>query len=353
MKYNKNKVKFLNKANSIFLCALCVLSGVSFKGPFMYKVLFITIILFFTTPALPSDLRLAVLDLSAVNVPDFYAGTVRDRIEVSLYKSNKIELLERNKVQLVLKEHNLISSACKDDSCAIQIGKFLSATHVIVGNVTYLDKYTITLRVVDVSRGKIVYADSESVPVRPQIDGASTKIAARILEHIEGMHTDSAVSSKHPFILSVEGGYVQPIGVFSRITRGGYSVSLTGAVNNVGVNNLYIGIKGGFNRFWGKDDVNYSYIVPFTVLIGYTFNLPKSFFFSSALSAGGTWNYMKKDNVDNNGIVELIINPMVGFGYRINTILGFHFSIDYNSIFEKNGIIQSITFSSGLTCLFM
>lgn len=315
----------------------------------MYKVIFLTIILFLTIPAISADLRLAVLDLSAVNVPDFYAGTVRDRIEVSLYKSNKIELLERNKVQLVLKEHNLISSACKDDSCAVQIGKFLSATHVIVGNVTYLDRYTITLRVVDVARGKIVYADSESVPARPQIDGASMKIAARILKHIEGVHSDSSLSLKHPFILSIEGGYVQPIGVFSRIARGGYSVSLTGAVNNVGVNNLYLGIKGGFNRFWGKDDVNYSFIVPFTVLIGYTFNLPKSFFISPALAAGGSWNYMKKDRSNNKGIIEPVINPEITIGYHFMRSIDLYIAANYYSVFEKSGVLQILSFQIGFS----
>jgi len=312
-------------------------------------LLIISILFVFTIPAASADLRLAVLDLSAVNVPDFYAGTVRDRIEVSLYKSNKIELLERNKVQLVLKEHNLISSACKDDSCAVQIGKFLSATHVIVGNVAYLDRYTITLRVVDVSRGKIVYADSESVPARPQIDGASMKIAARILEHIEGIHPDSSLSSKHPFILSIEGGYVQPIGVFSRIARGGYSVSLTGAVNNVGVNNLYLGIKGGFNRFWGKDDVNYSYIVPFMAMVGYTFNFPKSFFISPALSAGGSWNYMKKDRSNSKGIIEPVINPELSIGYKIIPEISIFISAGYFAIFERNTVIQMFSAYTGLT----
>ena len=312
-------------------------------------VLSISILFIFTIPALSADLRLAVLDLSAVNVPDFYAGTVRDRIEVSLYKSNKIELLERNKVQLVLKEHNLISSACKDDSCAVQIGKFLSATHVIVGNVTYLDRYTITLRVVDVARGKIVYADTESVPARPQIDGASMKIAARILEHIEGIHADNSLNLKHPFMLSIEGGNVQPIGVFSRIARGGYSVSLTVAVNNVGINNLYIGLKGGFNRFWGKDDVNYSYIVPFTALIGYTFNLPKSFFISPALAAGGSWNYMKKDRSNSKGIIEPVFNPALSVGYKIIPMVKIYITTNYYAIFEKKAIIQMISSSFGLS----
>ncbi|HNW27392.1 MAG TPA: CsgG/HfaB family protein [Spirochaetota bacterium] len=319
----------------------------------MSRFLFsISILFIFTIPAVSADLRLAVLDLSAVNVPDFYAGTVRDRVEVSLYKSNKIELLERNKVQLVLKEHNLISGACKDDSCAVQIGKFLSATHVIVGNVSYLDRYTITLRVVDVARGKIVYADTESVPARPQIDGASIKIAARILEHIEGIHTDSSLSSKHLFILSIEGGYVQPIGVFSRIARSGYSISLTGAVNNVGVNNLYLGLKGGFNRFWGKDDVNYSYIVPFTALIGYTFNLPKSFFISPALAAGGSWNYMKKDRSNSKGIIEPVINPELSIGYRIIPMLNIYFTTNYYAIFEQRAIIQFLAFNLGLSFSF-
>jgi hypothetical protein len=312
------------------------------------------ILFIFTLPAYSAGIRLAVLDLSAVNVPDFYAGTVRDRIEVSLYKSNKIELLERNKVQLILKEHNLISSICRDEACAVQIGKFLSATHVVVGNITYLDRYTITIRVVDVARGKIVYADSESALSRPQIDGASTKIAGRILEHIEDIYSDKILSlKKHPISLSINGGYALPIGVFSRIARGGYSISLIGTVNNIGVNNLYLGIKGGFNRFWGKDDVNYSYIVPFMAVIGYTFNLPKSFFISPALSAGGAWNYMKKDWASNKGLIEPVINPAITVGYRISHMLNIYLMADYYAIFERKAVIQMFSANLGLSFSFI
>lgn len=164
----------------------------------------------------------------------------------------------------------------------------------------------------------------------------------------QGRRIDIPVSADTSNILSIEGGYVQPIGVFSRIASGGYSVSLIGAVNNVGVNNLYVGLKGGFNRFWGKNDVNYSYIVPFTALIGYTFNLPKSFFISPALAAGGSWNYMKKDRLNSKGVIEPIVNPALSIGYKIMPILKIYIITNYNAVFERKVVIQIFSLNVGL-----
>lgn len=304
-------------------------------------------------PALAGDrVRLAVLDLSAVNVPEFYAATVRDRIEVSLYKSDKIDLLERNKVQLVLKEHNLMAGACKDESCAIQIGKFLSATHVIVGSVTHLDGYTLTVRVVDVTRGKIVYADSENVSTKEEITKASVKLSGRILERIENLSIEKIASNRHPISLFLDGGYALPLGHFEKIARNGWSVSFMGTVGNVFTENLFLGIKAGYYRFPGSDDVEYASLLPFMATIGYSFNLPKSFYISPVLSAGGTWNFMKKDRSSNKGMVESILNPALIFGYRFTSSFDLHLTADYYSVFEKEGVIQFLSLNLGLVLSF-
>jgi len=204
--------------------------------------------------------------------------------------------------------------------------------------------------VVDVSRGKIVYADSENAASRDRIAEASNKVAARILDHIESIHSDRAASTgKHHFMLSLDGGYALPLGPFSRIARGGYSITLTGAVNNIGVNNLYLGVRGGFNRLWGKGDVHYSLLVPFMAVIGYTFNLPKSFFISPALSAGGSWNYMKKYRSNSKGIIEPMINPEFSIGYKIIPAVSIFISAGYSAIFEKNAVIQIFSANVGIT----
>ncbi|HNR90652.1 MAG TPA: CsgG/HfaB family protein [Spirochaetota bacterium] len=315
------------------------------------KTLFILLLL--SLPAIAEDrVRLAVLDLSAVNVPEFYAATVRDRIEVSLYKSDKIDLLERNKVQLVLKEHNLMAGACRDESCAIQIGKFLSATHVIVGSVTHLDGYTVTIRVVDVTRGKIVYADSENVSSKEEIAKASVKLSGRILERVEHISLEKVALRKHPIRLSLDGGYALPVGAFDTIVRGGWSVSFMGTVGNVFTDNLFLGIKTGYHRFPGKDDVEYASLLPFMGTIGYTFDLPKSFYISPVLSAGGSWNYMKKDRTSSKGMIEPILNPALIFGYRFTPSFDLHFTADYYSVFEKEGVIQLLSIQLGVLFIF-
>lgn len=315
----------------------------------MNRIIKTLLLLLASVPAFAGDrVRLAVLDLSAVNVPEFYAASVRDRIEVSLYKSSHIDLLERNKVQLVLKEHNLAKTACRDDACAVTIGKFLSATHVIVGSVSRMDSYTITIRVVDVSRGRIIYADTETAAAKEEITRASLKLTERIRTHIESVTNDQDAPNKHPFTFFLGGGYAQPMGNFMEIAGGGYSVTALGVFQDILVNGLFAGLKAGYNQFPGRGCVDSAQVAPFMVSIGFTVNITDSFFIAPVLSGGGAWNYLRRENCVNKSMVEAVANTDLLVGYRIGTSFGLHLSGDYYSIFEKDGAIQFVTIQLGI-----
>lgn len=83
--------------------------------------------------------------------------------------------------------------------------------------------------------------------------------------------------------------------------------------------------------------------------IGYTFNLPQSFFISPALAAGGSWNYMNKDRSNSKGVIEPVVNPALTIGYKIMPMLNTFISTNYYAIFERNTVIQMISFNFGLS----
>ncbi|TAL31279.1 MAG: hypothetical protein EPN93_18130, partial [Spirochaetes bacterium] len=105
--------------------------------------------------------RLAVLDFSANNTSDANARIVRNAFEVMLYKTSLYNMLERRQVELVLKEQGFQASGCVDTACAIEIGKMLSADLVAVGSLDRIDMYIVSVKVIDIANGSVVYADNE------------------------------------------------------------------------------------------------------------------------------------------------------------------------------------------------
>ena len=114
-------------------------------------------------------------------------------------------------------------------------------------------------------------------------------------------------------------------------------------MNHVFVNNLFMGVKGSFNRFPGKRDVRHSMIVPFMAVIGYTIELPKSFFIAPSLSGGGAWNYVRKERSNNSGVIEPVLNPSISLGYAVTSSFSIQCSFDYHAFVEKNVIIHTLS----------
>jgi len=105
--------------------------------------------------------RLAVLDFSANNTSDANARIVRNAFEVMMYKTSLYSILERKQVELVLKEQGFQSTGCVDTACAVEIGKMLSADLAAVGSLDRIDTYIVSVKIVDIRDGSVVYADNE------------------------------------------------------------------------------------------------------------------------------------------------------------------------------------------------
>ncbi len=123
--------------------------------------------------------RGAVMDFTANNTASAYAKIVRNQIEVALYKTGYFEILERDKMDLILKEQGLNVSGCIDTSCAVQIGKLLSVDYVIVGSIDRLGKFLLSIKVMDVQKGVVIYADTEHALTENDIPDAISTIAVK------------------------------------------------------------------------------------------------------------------------------------------------------------------------------
>ena len=117
---------------------------------------------------------MAIMDFKSnadveLNVKDL---GLNDMLTTAMFKTNKFDLVEREKLNLVLKEQKLNNSDDFDPSTAAEIGALLGAQYIITGKITsavrnVTDEYqfyklkadlTINISVIEVSTGKIFKA---------------------------------------------------------------------------------------------------------------------------------------------------------------------------------------------------
>lgn len=78
------------------------------------------------------------------------------RLESELVKIGKYDVVERSKIDEILKEQKLQMSGCVEE-CLIDVGKMLGAKQIILGSVGKLGNlYTITAKLVDATSGRML-----------------------------------------------------------------------------------------------------------------------------------------------------------------------------------------------------
>jgi len=90
-----------------------------------------------------------------------------DGFEHDFRKISTIRVIERNKINFVLKELELQKSGAVDRSTAVRVGKILGAKYMVFGSITQLDdKHTrMVVRVVSVETSEIIASvDKEAKP---------------------------------------------------------------------------------------------------------------------------------------------------------------------------------------------
>ncbi len=101
---------------------------------------------------------IAVLDFNAISgINTSAAPTLTSIFRSELINTKKYYVLERSDMESILKEQAFsLSGACNSAECAVEIGQLLSAKKIVVGEIGKIgETYSITLRLVDVSTGKI------------------------------------------------------------------------------------------------------------------------------------------------------------------------------------------------------
>lgn len=238
--------------------------------------------------------RVAVLDFAAVNAPRGIATAVRDLFEVSLHKTGSAELIERTRVQLVLKERRLTDAACSESSCAVDIGRILRADAVVIGGVNRIGGYLVTVKVVDIASGRIGIAESARAPGENEIAGSvellAQKIAGRMGGGISGPASRDGNGGRLRVDILAGMSYIAPLFKLARLYRPGFEASV-----ELGLARLAAGFSMGIDAGYMKNSGKAAYVtscmsVPLRIFAGYQFYPAEWLYLGITASGGVSYN---------------------------------------------------------------
>lgn len=106
----------------------------------------------------------AVMDFTVISgISKQEAAALTSKFRNSITKTKRFVVLERDKMDQILKAQDFsLSDACNSAECAVQVGQLLAAEKIITGDVGKVgETYTVTVRVVDVTSGRVETTESD------------------------------------------------------------------------------------------------------------------------------------------------------------------------------------------------
>ncbi len=112
---------------------------------------------------------------------DFLSKWISGRVTESLGLNSTIRLVERNKIDSVLEELDIGSSALIDKKTSLDLGKLIAADYFVFGNYFVIqDSFYCTVRLVEVSSGIVVKAE-EAIGSISDLTRVANKIIDSVL----------------------------------------------------------------------------------------------------------------------------------------------------------------------------
>ena len=105
--------------------------------------------------------RVSVMAFNASQVSKEATATLTILFETELVNIGTFDVIEQTNAEAILKAQEYTLQDCTDEACAIEIGKLLSADHIVLGTVSLLDnKYIINVKLIDIQEGRNIRAKS-------------------------------------------------------------------------------------------------------------------------------------------------------------------------------------------------
>jgi len=132
-------------------------------------------------------MRIAVLDLKARGISRATSAAISNLLRSDIVDTGLFTVVERSQMNEILREQGLQMTGCTDSSCAVEVGKLLSARKILIGEVARIGASTIiTVRIVDVEKGVAEFASKAQAATSRDLNRASEQLSRKLAERITG-----------------------------------------------------------------------------------------------------------------------------------------------------------------------
>jgi hypothetical protein len=298
--------------------------------------------------------RIAVLKITTQEDLSTPGRIMRNSIEYRLFQTGFYDILERDQVDIILKEKKQRVTPCNDKKCAARIGSLVSADYVIIGTLNRSKEYDINVKVINVSRNTIVVniaKDRSSLEnIRPFSEKLADELHGKLIDVDKGIQLPHAGS----VFFSTDFSYLTPAGGLSDILGTGYGATLQGGIKHTLVDNLFLGLSLNALSFRGKSRItHHAMLLPVFLEAAYEYDIhPLSLFLFG--SGGGSYNsnsyYRYTSGTDYYTISSW--QAMTRFGAGINLTLRRYLTISLKSalwqIYEDSSTRSFVSLSAGI-----
>ncbi len=164
----------------------------------MKKYLFISLLIlvfFDISSGYAEKMRIAIIDLQEKKVSKILANTVTDLIRSDMIDSGYFTVIERSQIKAIFEEQELQMTGCTDSSCAVKMGKLLSARKILVGEIAKFGKsILITVRVVDVEKGVAEFSSKGKAANEDDLESAASRLTLKLIGRITGKRESELVA---------------------------------------------------------------------------------------------------------------------------------------------------------------
>jgi len=161
---------------------------------------------------------IAVFDFENNGLEAHQVRQITSRLESELVKIEGLKVVERNKIDELLKEQKLQMSGFIEEDYLIDVGKMLGAKQVVLGSIGRItdDYYTITAKLVDVETSEMIQSadyDAENGLIQLLKDGLKIIASQLVIENqstatLKDMnHAKTAIDSKK-YIITINKIYL-------------------------------------------------------------------------------------------------------------------------------------------------
>ncbi|TAL34097.1 MAG: hypothetical protein EPN93_12420 [Spirochaetes bacterium] len=127
-----------------------------------------------------APITVAVLPFIVEGGPDLEGRILSEKLTDELVNAGRFRLIERTRIEQVMREQRLSQTGVTDMSTAVALGRLLSAKAVVLGTLYYRDRSAeVFARLVDTESGMILGSASAELDVpRPSRKKSDTRLAA-------------------------------------------------------------------------------------------------------------------------------------------------------------------------------